>query len=142
MKIYISTEQPEFEDYTHVSNIMNLDGEVLDCEATDIIVKNLLSEFSDNETEALLVKILSKLRLNGTITIVDKDIDIIYMKYDRGDIDLQTLNAIIFNGVSKKSFLNMETVTEIIKDKIKIEQSSIDSQNGNFILKARRVANA
>jgi hypothetical protein len=141
MKIYISKNKPELENYTHVQNIMTLDDQVLDREATDLVVKDYLTEFADSEVGPLLLKILSKLRIDATITIVDKDIDIIYMKYDRGDMDLKTLNDTVFSGLSKKCFLNIETVKDVIKDKLKIEHSSVDSQTGQFIIKARRVAN-
>ena len=141
MKIYISTDAPETPQYAHVSNIMSLDNTVLNCEATDIIVKDYLSQFTDIELVPLLQKILSKLRLNGTITIVDNDIDIVCMKYDRGDIDLKTFNSMIFRGQPKKSFLNIDVVKDLIKDSFSIEQAAMDSQTGNFIVKARRVAN-
>ena len=141
MKVYISTEQPETPEYTHVPNIMSLDSTVLDCEATDIVVKDYLSQFADSELMPLLQKIVSKLRINGAITILDNDIDITYMKYDRGDIDLKTLNSIVFRGQSKKSFLNIETVKDLVKDVFTLEHSSVDAQSGNFIVKARRTAN-
>ena len=63
------------------------------------------------------------------------------MKYDRGDIDLKTLNSIVFRGQSKKSFLNIETVKDLVKDVFTLEHSSVDAQTGNFIVKARRTAN-
>ena len=141
MKVYISTEQPETSEYKHVPNIMSLDSVVLDSEATDIVVKNYLSQFADNELMPLLQKIVSKLRINGAITILDNDIDITYMKYDRGDIDLKMLNSIVFRGQSKKSFLNIETVKDLVKDVFTLEHSSVDAQTGNFIVKARRTAN-
>ena len=141
MKVYISTEQPETPEYTHVPNIMSLDSTVLDCEATDIVVKDYLSQFADSELMPLLQKIVSKLRINGAITILDNDIDITYMKYDRGDIDLKTLNSIVFQGKPKKSFLNIETVKDLVKDVFTLEHSSVDAQTGNFIVKARRVTN-
>ena len=128
MKVYISTEQPETPEYTHVPNIMSLDSTVLDCEATDIVVKDYLSQFADSELMPLLQKIVSKLRINGAITILDNDIDITYMKYDRGDIDLKTLNSIVFQGKPKKSFLNIETVKDLVKDVFTLEHSSVDAQ--------------
>ena len=89
----------------------------------------------------MLAKILSKLRLDGTITILDNDIDITYMRYDRGDIDLRSLNSIVFGGGVKKCFVNVETVKGLLTQGCKVEQSVLDSESGNFVLKARRVAN-
>ena len=141
MKIYISTKEPEDKNYTHISNVMMLDKAVLDCEATDIIVDDYLSQFSESELPQLLSKILSKLRLDGTITLVDTDVDILSMRYTRGDINIKDLNELLFGAVSRKSLLNIESVSSPLSKGFKIEQSSIDSQLGNFFVKARRVAN-
>ena len=108
MKIYISTKEPEDKNYTHISNVMMLDKAVLDCEATDIIVDDYLSQFSESELPQLLSKILSKLRLDGTITLVDTDVDILSMRYTRGDISIKDLNELLFESVSRKSLLNIE----------------------------------
>jgi len=141
MKIYISTKEPEDKNYNHISNVMMLDKVVLDCEATDIIVDDYLSQFSEDELPQLLSKILSKLRLDGTITLVDTDVDILSMRYTRGDISIKDLNELLFGSVSRKSLLNIESVSAPLSKGFKIEQSSIDSQLGNFFVKARRVAN-
>jgi len=138
MKIYISVKQPKDDSYNHVSNIMMLDDMVLDCEATDIIVDNYLSQFSENELPQLLSKILSKMRVNGTITIVDIDVDILSMRYNRGDVTIKDLNDLLFGGTSRKSLLNLESVATAFNDSFLIEQSSLDSQLGTFFVKARR----
>jgi len=138
MKIYISVKQPKDDSYNHVSNIMMLDDMVLDCEATDIIVDNYLSQFSESELPQLLSKILSKMRVNGTITIVDIDVDILSMRYNRGDVTIKDLNDLLFDGTSRKSLLNLESVATAFNDSFLIEQSSLDSQLGTFFVKARR----
>lgn len=139
MKVYISSKKPETDQYQHISNIMTLDNSVLDCEANDIIVNNYLSDFSDGEHELLISKILSKLRLNGTITIIDNDFDILANRYSRNEIDIKTMNQFVFDGGTKKSLLKIESVIELLNGKCKIEQSSITSQDGGFMIKARRV---
>ena len=138
MKIYISVKQPKDDSYNHVSNIMMLNDMVLDCEATDIIVDNYLSQFSESELPQLLSKILSKMRVNGTITIVDIDVDIRSMRYNRGDVTIKDLNDLLFDGTSRKSLLNLESVATAFNDSFLIEQSSLDSQLGTFFVKARR----
>jgi len=138
MKIYISVKQPKDDSYNHVSNIMMLNDMVLDCEATDIIVDNYLSQFSESELPQLLSKILSKMRVNGTITIVDIDVDILSMRYNRGDVTIKDLNDLLFDGTSRKSLLNLESVATAFNDSFLIEQSSLDSQLGTFFVKARR----
>lgn len=141
MKIYISTKQPEDNNYTHISSVMMLDKIVLDCEATEIIVDDYLSQFSESELPQLLSKILSKLRTNGTITIKDIDVDILTMRYARGDITIKELNDLLFNDVSRKCLMNIESVSTALNKQFKVEQSSIDSHVGNFFLKARRTTN-
>lgn len=141
MKIYISANEPTTKDYIHVSNIMTLDTVSLDNEANEIIIENYLSQFSQEEIEPLLKKILTKLRLNGALVIVDNDIDTAVMKYDRGDIDLVALNQIVFRGQARKCVLNIETIKDTLQNSLKIEHSSIDSNSGNFILKLRRSTN-
>ena len=121
---------------------MNLDEVVFDCEATDIVVDNYLSQFSEKELPQLLYKILSKLRINGTITISDVDIDIVTMRYSRGDINIKDLNDLLFDGTYRKSILNLESVSEVLNNNnFKTEQSSIDSNTGLFFITVRRVAN-
>lgn len=141
MKIYISTKQPEDNTYTHVKNIMTLDQVVLNSEASEIIVDEYLSQFSEQELPQLLAKILSKLRLNGTITISDIDVDIVCMRYTRGDINIKDLNDLLFDVGARKSLLNLESVSKALSQTFKVEQSSINSQVGDFFVKARRTAN-
>ncbi len=142
MKICISTKQQNIGTHTLISNIMNLDEVVFDCEATDIVVDNYLSQFSEKELPQLLYKILSKLRINGTITISDVDIDIVTMRYSRGDINIKDLNDLLFDGTYRKSILNLESVSEVLNNNnFKTEQSSIDSNTGLFFITVRRVAN-
>lgn len=140
MKIYISTKPPEDTSYTHVSNIMTLDRSVLDCEATDIIVDNYLSQFSEQELIEVLRKILSKVRLNGSITLIDIDVDVVALRYSRGDIDIKSLNQLLFSHSARKSFLNIESVATAFQNVFKIEQSSINSEIGTFLIKARRAS--
>lgn len=139
MKIYISVKQPTDSSYSHLSNIMMLDDMVLDCEATDLVVDDYLSQFSEKELPQLLSKILSKIRVDGTITILDIDVDILSMRYSRGDINIKDLNSLLFNDSSRKCLLNLESVLDAFNDSFKIEHSAINSQLGTFSVKARRI---
>lgn len=141
MKIYLSHKKSTNSEFTHVSNIMILDNIVENCEATEIVIDNFLMQFSINELPIALEKILSKLRINAVLKIIEKDIDIISMKYGRGDWSLEELNSKTFEGSPIKSFLNIETIQEKLTNKVKIEKSQLDQQNGSFFIVARRLTN-
>jgi len=139
MKIYLSHKKSTNSEFTHVSNIMMLDNIVTNCEATEIVVDNFLLQFSLGELPIALDKILSKLRINSKLTIKEKDIDIISMKYGRGDWSLEELNSNAFDSTAIKCFLNIETIQGKLSNKVQIEKSHLDQKNGNFLIVARRL---
>jgi hypothetical protein len=139
MKIYLSHKKSTNSEFTHVSNIMMLDNIVTNCEATEIVVDNFLLQFSLGELPIALDKILSKLRINSKLTIKEKDIDIISMKYGRGDWSLEELNSNTFDSTAIKCFLNIETIQGKLSNKVQIEKSHLDQKNGNFLIVARRL---
>lgn len=138
MKVYISEKKTEDKSYNHIPNIMMLDNTVLDNEATEIIVDEYISQFSVAELSTVFSKILSKLRINGSITVIDKDLDIVCMRYSRGELSIEEFNKLVFGDNSKKCMLNLESVVEPLSNGFNIEKSSIDSKNGSFIVTARR----
>jgi len=139
MKIYLSNKKPENSSHTHVSNIVSLDNTVTDSEATEIVVDNFLCQFSIGELGPALEKILSKLRLNSTLTIKDKDIDIVCMKHVRGDWSLAEVNSNLFQSGATKSFLNIETIQANLPNRFRVEKSYLDQQSGDFLIIARRL---
>jgi len=139
MKVYLSNKKPENSEHVHVSNIVSLDNTVNDSEATEIILDNFLCQFSINELGPVLEKILSKLRLNSTLTIKDKDIDIVCMKHVRGDWSLAEVNSNLFQSGATKSFLNIETIQANLPNRFRVEKSYLDQQSGDFLIIARRL---
>jgi len=139
MKIYLSAKQSLDNSYKSISNIAAFEAMVLDGEATKIIVQNFISGFSFNEIEALLNKVIKKLRLNGELLIIEPDLDLICMKFFRNDIDIKEFNELLFsNNRNIKSILTMEYVAAIISKSLKITEKHFDENTSSSLIKARR----
>jgi len=138
MRIYLSTQQPPDIGYQWISNIAALNQHVLDGEATSIIVDKFLCRFSINELQSLLDKIISKLRLNAELVIMDTDIDFLCTKYRKSDIDVEELNSILFEDSGLKSLLTMEYVEQHIPPNIQVTHKNFDSKLSQITIKCRR----
>lgn len=117
MKLFItknSTDQ--MDSYVPVTNLRTLDLLVDDGEATEIFVDNFLSMFPYKDVPAILNKILSKLRLNGTIVIANPDIDFVCFKYAKNELDQKALNELLFNNGALASFWSIETICGLLTD--------------------------
>ena len=139
MKIYLTNKPKDTSEYTYITHPQQLQQSVLDKEATDIVADAFVSLFSLNEAEQLLNLIVNKMRLNGELTIIDRDADILCMQYYRGDITLAELNHKIFQFPTK-SLINIELVESILDKRLEAVQKHIDTGTGAFMLKYRRVA--
>jgi len=137
MKIYLSEKNLTNTEFTHVTNIINLDNTVENTEAKEIVIDNFLRSFKQDEIEEALKKILSKLRIGATVTILDVDVDVISMKFSRGDMTLEELNNSLFS-FSLNSLVNIEFITGIISKFVEITDVSLDQNNANFIIKGKR----
>jgi hypothetical protein len=137
MKIYLSEKNLTNTEFTHVTNIINLDNTVENTEAKEIVIDNFLRSFKQDEIEEALKKILSKLRIGATVTILDVDVDVISMKFSRGDMTLEELNNSLFS-FSLNSLINIEFITGIISKFVEITDVSLDQNNANFIIKGKR----
>lgn len=138
MKIYLSTQAPLDKSYLWINNISVLNNSVDDSEANEIILDSFLSGFSMSDVEKVLDKILSKLRITGTLTIIEQDIDIILLKYFRDQISLADLNSILINNRSIKSLLNIEYIDKYLINKIHPSHKHVNSEDGTIILKYKR----
>jgi len=139
MNIYLSSKNCPNENYTHVSDIFSFDKSVLNSEARSIICDCFLSEFSLSDIDSVIKKVFSKLRIGASITIIEKDIDLLCLKYTRNEITMEQLNDFIFTDKSTCSTFNIEFVEPKISDSIQIEEKFIDSEQGMFVIKGRRV---
>lgn len=138
MRIYLSLQPQSDKSYLWINNLSVLDNSVDQNEAKEIIIDRFLSNFNILDIEKVLDKILSKLRMNSDLTIIEQDIDIILLKYFRNEISLHELNNMILNNRSIKSLLNIEQIETYINNKLHPLQKHIDSNNGTIILKYKR----
>ena len=139
MRIYLSSQEPPDIGYQWIPNIASLNQQVLDGEATSIVVDKFLCGFPVNELEALLNKIISKLRLNAELVIMETDIDFLCTKYRRSNVDLEELNSILFQGNSIKSFLTMEYIEKYLPPQIQITHKNFDNKSSQITMKCRRI---
>jgi len=138
MRIYLSSQEPPDIGYQWISNIASLNQQVLDGEATSIVVDKFLCGFSINELEALLNKIISKLRLNADLVIMETDIDFLCTKYRRSAIDVEELNSILFQSHSIKSLLTVDHIEKYLPPQIKITHKNFDANLSQITIKCRR----
>lgn len=125
---------------TVINDIDLLDMLVEENECTNIIVESFLSNFNIENTRGVLEKILSKLRINGTIIITDIEIEVIANDLLLSNIDLEMFNSVIFAGNKARSLLTIETVRHYLEEfGIKITRSYIE--NNFFVLEGKRAAN-
>jgi predicted SAM-dependent methyltransferase len=140
MKVYISTKKPENYEFIHVSNLMWLDNLVLDSEARVIVVDHFFQQFTIKEIPVVMEKILGKLRLGGELLIEETDMDVVSLKYYRGDLSLEEVNNTMFTDQSSiKSVFTVEMFRSLLSSlNIVIENLSLDNQAASFLVKARR----
>lgn len=144
MKVYISrwgtSKKPENDEFIHVSNLMWLDNLVLDSEARIIVVDNFFQQFTIKEIPVVMEKILSKLRLGGELLIEETDIDVVSLKYYRGDLSLEEVNNTMFlNESSIKSVFTVEFFRSLLSSlNITITELSLDNRTASFLIKAGR----
>jgi hypothetical protein len=138
MKIYLSEKKLTNDDFIHVSSIMHLDNAVLDGEATEIVADGFLNQFKIEDLEKVIQKIVSKMRIKSEISIQGKDLDILILKYNRGEISIQDLNRDLIGESPVSSLINVETLQEALPKNIEVSYMSVDQQTGNFLIKGKR----
>lgn len=128
------------ENSTVIGDIALLDMMIEDNECNNIVVDSFLSNFHIENVKNVLEKILSKLRINGTIIITDVDADIIANDLLRSDIDLETFNSIIFSFDKTRCVLTIEYIRNcLVEFGIEVTRSYIE--NTFFVLEGKRVVN-
>ena len=140
MKIYLCLAQPtEEKSHTWVSNIAMLNEIVEDGEATSIICDHFLSAFTYNELQAVLQKIVSKMRLQAEFVLIHPDINIVSQRLQREDVNTETLNAILFKFGAIKSVCSADTIEKLFPPSLQITHKHFDNNTSNVIIKARRI---
>jgi hypothetical protein len=139
MKLIFTKANNNTDDAVIINDINIVDILADDAEATDILVDEFLNQFSYADAGKVLNKILSKLRLGGSITVVQTDGELICYHLARGMIDLERFNEIVF-PYPCKSLMSLEIVEALLKNAgIKIVSKHI-TENDIAIVKGTRNA--
>lgn len=115
MKLIFTRENEEDNNAVIVNDIGILDILAEDAEATEIIVDEFLNQFSYADAGKVLNKILSKLRIGGTIVVIQLDVEILANHLSRGMIDVEQFNAVAFPGPCK-SLMSLEIIETLLKN--------------------------
>lgn len=140
MKIYLSGKPPISTECKNFSTLHEFNSEVLDGEATCIIVDSFLSKYKISELDFVLEKIFSKMRIGCELVLIEKDIDSLCLKYQRDEIDILELNQMVRTQEEEPigSFLTLELILSKLKDNIQVNEKF--TQNDSiFIIKGKRV---
>tara|TARA_Y100000034_G_C6908991_1_gene422825 strand:+ start:1944 stop:2366 length:423 start_codon:yes stop_codon:yes gene_type:complete len=140
MRIYLSPKKPNDQSCQWISNLVTLGGQVLDHEASNVVADQFLSQFSYHEIETVIQQIVTKTRMNGEITFIEVDMNLLAQKYIRDDVSLEDINKLLCAGKSIKSMINMKILQEMIGTKLTIAEKHFDEVSSTIILKARRVS--
>lgn len=139
MKIYLSNarnENYEAMGYLAIDNINAIDYIVNDSECTSIIIDTFLNSFPIINVPEILFKVVSKLRINGEITIIDNDIDFIANSYTRGTISFIELNQHYFSNNHIRSFIRLEDIEEMLKQSnLKIKSKQLKNNTFTIVYK-------
>lgn len=129
---------PEMSGYARCVDIASFSRNVLDSEATGVVCHNFLSRFYYNEIPQVWDIILKKMRIGSDLEIVEPDIDMISKQVFREEVDLQTVNSLIFHDKDlMKSLINLEFIESLVPENFKV----ISKYYGpaNFSIKIKRV---
>lgn len=125
--------------FVWVGDIGALDGIVNDCEATHIIADNFFSHFKFDLLGDVIQKIVSKLRINGTITFYQLDIDILSHQYARMNMDIGQYNTTLFSAGPIASTFNMESLCDLLIDAgLTMETKEVDYDTCQSVVTAKR----
>lgn len=136
MKIYIGNKKIEDQSYQALSDVQVLNYVADDSECLSIVLDDALSKQSLNEVVETLKLCMLKLRINGTLQIIDTDFDILTYLYDRSG-KIKDLNAAIFQSGSIGSFLTLDLMKEICSG-LGLIIKSVAINNFKFVLECTR----
>lgn len=139
MQIYLSNAAPDQDGVLWINDIRTLDSIVNDAEATNIVVDNFLSQFQFKDMGAIIDKIISKLRINGSIAFYQLDMDILSHQHSRRAVDIGQYNDIVFGESSISSVFNIESLCDLINASgLSIETKEVNYETFQSIVTARR----
>lgn len=138
MQLVLTNNNYDLDNFTVINDISLLDIMVDDSECTVINVESFLSNFEMGQIKNVLQKLLSKLRINGTIIISDLELETLALSHLIKESLIEEFNQIAFSNPNLKSFLTIEFVLSALKEfGLVIEMSYIE--NNFFVIRARRV---
>jgi hypothetical protein len=140
MKLYIGSNNLEDKGYKCITEPKMIEYVLDDSEATEIVFDNILRSNFLNEVDKILALAKKKLRLSGTVTIIDIDFDLLQFAYSKTGNIIDLNNGIINGRVPIRSFLNNELIVEIAKSKGFIIDF-VDIKNVEFIVSLKRINN-
>jgi|TARA_R100000664_G_C2725733_1_gene117756 hypothetical protein len=143
MKIYLSTQpQPVdmIKSYTWISSLDALEKRVGNSEASLILCDNFLSSFQFEAIGSAMQTIVSKMRINCELTVLNTDIVMLCEKFSREEIDINMMNTILCGRGSIKSVLPSSVIEDLLPENIKITHKHFDLDSSQTCIKARRVS--
>lgn len=133
MKLHICVNEAPLAGYVNVDaakvqvDLGNMDMIAEPAECTEIIVNDVLKFMPHGRILEVIQHLASRLRHGGKITFIFTDVNSIIREYNRGAINEQTLNELLYNG--SRSCCSCDYIKQIIQDvhlKIKEIQISVE----------------
>ena len=140
MRIYLSMIEPSDKSCVWISDIATFESQVLDGEATYIVLNRFLSAFTHAELRPLLQKIAKKMRLNCELVIIENDMDFIAKKLVRNELNIGEVNDVLFRNPFIKSVCTLENIEQNIPDSIPLQHKHFDNLLSEVTIKCRRQA--
>jgi hypothetical protein len=138
MKVYLGVGNRH--GYRCCGNVASLSQNVLDAEANEIVCEDFLSQHNFADVPRVLELVLSKLRLNGVVTISENDFGMISRQIFREEVPLETINEKVFppkTGAMTKCMLNLDFIKNMLTDNFQLTNANYGSHR--FSLRIRRV---
>ena len=137
MKVYIGNRNINDGSYKNISEpqIMNYVAE--DSECMVIVLDGVLRKLPIDQLAQTIALAYKKLRIGGTLKIVDIDFDLLVYAYGKSK-NLASLNQAIFAPSEIRSFLSVDLLKEIIQQYPKLSLQSMNIQNIEFDAEFKR----
>ncbi len=137
MKIYIGNRSINDSSYKTINEpqIMNYIAE--DSECSVIVLDGALRKLPIDHVFQTIALANKKLRIGGTLKIVDIDFDLLNYVYGKSK-NLMDLNRAIFAPSEIRSFLSVDLIKEIFQQYPKLQLHSMNIQNIEFDVEFKR----
>ena len=140
MRIYLSMIEPNDKSCVWISDIATFESQVLDGEATYIVVNRFLSTFTHAELRPLLEQISKKMRSNCELVIIENDMDFIAKKLVRNELNIGEVNDVLFKNPFIKSVCTLENIEQNIPNNIRLQHKHFDNLLSEITIKCRRIS--